>query len=73
MFTRRFTLLALATAAVVYGALVLLLGAAPVTALFTGLAAGALAGVVPSAIRDGRVPRLVRPDEAPQRSPASSS
>jgi hypothetical protein len=56
MFTRRFTLLALATAAVVYGALVLLLGAAPVTALFTGLAAGALAGVVPSAIRDGRFP-----------------
>jgi len=56
MFTRRFALVALATAAVVYVGLVVLLGAAPVTALFTGLAAGALAGVMPSAIRDGRFP-----------------
>ncbi len=56
MFTRRFALLALVTTAIVSGALIFLLDAAPVAALFTGLAAGVLAGVMPAASRDGRFP-----------------
>ena len=56
MFTARFALLTLVTAAVVSVALVLLLDATPVTAIFSGLAAGAFAAMIPVAARDGRFP-----------------
>ena len=56
MFTARFALLTLVTAAVVSVALVLLLDATPVTAIFAGRAAGAFAAMMPAAVRDGRFP-----------------
>jgi hypothetical protein len=56
MFTTRFALLTLVTAAVVSVALVLLLDATPVIAVFSGLAAGALAAILPVAVGDGRFP-----------------
>ena len=56
MFTTRFALLTLVTAAVVSVALVLLLDATPVIAVFSGLAAGALAVILPVAVGDGRFP-----------------
>jgi hypothetical protein len=72
MFNSRFALVVLATTALVSTGLVVVLDAAPVTALFTGLAAGILAGVMPAAVRDGRFPgahRTTRHDRGQPRHP----
>ncbi|HJN43572.1 MAG: hypothetical protein CL477_12640 [Acidobacteria bacterium] len=56
MINRRFAVLTMVVAAPVGGALTLLVGTTPITAICTGLAFGTMAGVIPAALRDGRFP-----------------
>ncbi|MDA1095037.1 MAG: hypothetical protein O3A25_17470 [Acidobacteria bacterium] len=56
MFSRQVAVLALVTAALVSAGLMVLLDAPLPTALVTGVAAGALSGMLRAAVRDGRFP-----------------